>query len=162
MKVRQKELFNIIIIFFVGGGALILGVWGVVEWDRKSYLGPAKIESLLRLKSRSARGASRHPAFMDLVLIKGIRKRGESKISFCYPRSVSASPQTYRERGGVIWCMWSICRWLSQWWLVFVLLGIDATLVDGCGVWEYLQSLSELKWGRRVSPRFHLLVLCLV
>ena len=22
-------------------------------------------------------------------------------------------------RGGVITCVWSVCRWLSQWWLVF-------------------------------------------
>ena len=27
--------------------------------------------------------------------------------------------------------MWSACRWLSQCWLVFVLLGVDATLSDG-------------------------------
>ena len=31
----------------------------------------------------------------------------------------------------------SVCR-LSQWWLVFVLLGVDATLGDGCEIWENL------------------------
>ena len=25
-------------------------------------------------------------------------------------------------------------RRLSQWWLVFVLLGVDAALSDGCGI----------------------------
>ena len=31
----------------------------------------------------------------------GIRKGDESKISFCYPKGLRASPHTYRERGGV-------------------------------------------------------------
>ena len=29
--------------------------------------------------------------------------------------------------------MWSVCRRLSQWWLVFILFGVDATLSDGVG-----------------------------
>ena len=33
---------------------------------------------------------------MALVLIKEIRRGGESKISFCYIRGLRASPQTYR------------------------------------------------------------------
>ena len=49
-----------------------------------------------------ARGASCHPAFIVLVLIKGIRRRGESKIYFCYPRGLRASPQTYHKRDGMI------------------------------------------------------------
>ena len=57
---------------------------------------------LFRLKSRSAWGASRHPAFMVLVLIKRMTSRGEFKISFCYPKGLRASPQTYCERGDVI------------------------------------------------------------
>ena len=79
-------------------------------------------------------------------LIKGIRRGGESKISFCYPRGLRASPQTYHEQGRVIYCIWSICRWLSEWWLIFVLLGIDATLGDGCGIWEHLHSFR--KWNK--------------
>ena len=31
--------------------------------------------------------------------------------------------------------MWSVCR-LSQWWLVFILLGVDAAVGDGCMIWE--------------------------
>ena len=46
---------------------------------------------LLRLKFQSARGASRHPAFMVLMMIKRVRRTRESKISFCYPRSLRAS-----------------------------------------------------------------------
>ena len=41
---------------------------------------------LLWLKSSSTRGASRHPAFMVLLMIKGISGRSESKISFCWSR----------------------------------------------------------------------------
>ena len=33
-----------------------------------------------------------------------------------------AFPQTYRERDRTILCVWSICRYLSHWWLVFVVL----------------------------------------
>ena len=73
-----------------------------MQRDRKSYLGPAKIKPLLRPKSLSVMGVSRHPAFIVLVLIKGIRKRGECKISFCYPSGLRASPQIYRDGGGVI------------------------------------------------------------
>ena len=45
-----------------------------------------------------------------------------------YPRGLIGSLQTYRERGGIIYSACSVCQWLSQWWLVFVLLGVDATL----------------------------------
>ena len=34
---------------------------------------------------------------------------------------------------------------LSQWWLVFVLLGVGATLGDGCGIWEHLHNFGEVK-----------------
>ena len=40
--------------------------------------------------------------------------------------------------------MWSAIRWLSPWWLVFVLSGFDATLGDG-GIREYLHSFREVK-----------------
>ena len=97
---RQKVFFCQLL-FCVD--AFIVGGLGGMEWNRRSYLGPTEIESclLLRLKSQSARGASRHLVFMLLVLIKGIRREGESKISFS-PRSLRHSPQTYHERGGLI------------------------------------------------------------
>ena len=47
-------------------------------------------------------GASHDPAFIVLVLIKGMRKGGESKIFFCYLRDLRAFPQVYREPGGII------------------------------------------------------------
>ena len=37
--------------------------------------------------------------FLFLVLLKGMKKGGESNISLCYRR---ASSQSFRERGGVI------------------------------------------------------------
>ena len=77
---------------------------------------------LLRLKSRTAWGAFHRPAFMVWCWSREREGLGESKILFCYPRGLRASPQIYRGRGGLIYCVWSICRWLSQWWLVFVLL----------------------------------------
>ena len=43
----------------------------------------------------------------------GMRKGDESKISFCYLRSLRASLQAYPKQGGIILC---VC---SQWWLVF-------------------------------------------
>ena len=42
-------------------------------------------------------GASHDPAFIVLVLIKGMRKGGESKIFFCCLRDLRAFPQVYRE-----------------------------------------------------------------
>ena len=32
----------------------------------------------------------------------GMKKGGEFKISFCHPRGLRASTQTYREQGGMI------------------------------------------------------------
>ena len=86
----------------------------MVEWGIKSYLGPAETKSFVTA-SASARGAACNPPFIDLALATGIRMGADSKISFCYPRDLRASPQTYRERDGVIYCGWSICRWLSHW-----------------------------------------------
>ena len=57
---------------------------------------------LLWLKSQTVRGASGHPAFMILVLIKGMRRGDESKILFCHPRSLRAFLQTYYKWGGLI------------------------------------------------------------
>ena len=42
--------------------------------------------------------------FLFLVLIKGMREGGESKISLCYPSSAGASPQLFRERAGFSVC----------------------------------------------------------
>ena len=36
-----------------------------------------------------------------LVLIRGMREGGESKIFLCYPRGLGTSHQSFRERGGV-------------------------------------------------------------
>ena len=69
----------------------------------------------------------------------------ESKICFCYPRGLRASPQIKHERCGVIQFVWRVYK-LSQWWLVFVLLGVDATLGDGCGIWEQLHSFRKMKY----------------
>ena len=40
-----------------------------------------------------------------MVLIKGMRKGGESKISLCYPSGSEASRQYFCEQGGVF----SVC-----------------------------------------------------
>ena len=93
---------------------------------------------LLWLKTWSVRGASHHSVFMILVLVKGMKRGGEFKIAFCYLRGLGASPQT---NGG----------WLLYWSLI---------LSNGGGIWELTVSR---KWNDDVfSPRFHLLVLCLV
>ena len=39
----------------------------------------------------------------------------------------------------------SIVKDLSQLWLLFVLLGIDATLGDGCRIWEHLLNFKDVK-----------------
>ena len=42
----------------------------------------------------------------------------------------------------------SVCRWLRQWWLLFVLLEVDATLCDGCRIWEHFLSFWEMNLSR--------------
>ena len=37
---------------------------------------------------------------------------------------------------------------VKNWWLVFVLLAVNATLEEECGIWEHLHSFRELKWDR--------------
>ena len=98
---------------------------------------------------------------MFLLLIKGIREGSESKISLCYPKGLGDFPQFFRERGGVILCVcvcvcvcvWRFCGWLSQWWLIFVLLDVDATHVMGVtfenacvvsGKWNVSRIISRL------------------
>ena len=46
------------------------------------------------------------------------------------------------ERNGLTQCVWSVCRWLNGGWF---LLGFDATLEAGCGFWEHLHNLREVK-----------------
>ena len=36
-----------------------------------------------------------------LVLIRGMREGGESKIFLCYPRDLGTSRQSFRDQGGV-------------------------------------------------------------
>ena len=47
---------------------------------------------------------------------------------------------------------------VKQWWLVFVLLGDDASLGDKCKIWEHLPSFMEVKWGQGVNQRLNLLL----
>ena len=68
-----------------------------------------------------------------------MRERDESKISLFYSRGLGPSP------GGIILCVWSVCRWLSEWRLVFVLFEVGATQGDGCGVWEHFHRFKEMK-----------------
>ena len=100
---------------------------------------------LLWLKSQSTREESHHATFMGICptishnkvgfifLFLVLIKWNEREVS--HPRGLRASTQTYHEQGGIIYCVWSVCGRLSQWWLVFVLLGFDATLSNGCGIW---------------------------
>ena len=86
---------------------------------------------------------------MFLVLIRWNEKK--CKIFFCHPRGLTAFTQTYR--AGVIYA-WSVCRWLSQWWLVFVFLGFDATEWWGVG-FDNTYTVSG-KWNRsKVIPRLY-------
>ena len=76
----------------------------MVEWARKSQL---KSNLLLIASAKFPERERNHLAiellwFMVLVLIKGMKRGGGSKVSLCHSRGLRASPQTYRERGGVI------------------------------------------------------------
>ena len=42
-----SDVVNFLLKTNVGGDVLVVSVWMVVAWSRKSYLGPAKITSLL-------------------------------------------------------------------------------------------------------------------
>ena len=45
-----------------------------------------------------------------------------------------------------------------------IILVLQANRLTKCpsGIWKPLQNFREVKWGREVSPKFHLLVLCFV
>ena len=62
------------------------------------------------LNEMRALGESKVLNFLFLVLIKGMEKRGESKISLCFSRSLGASLQSLHKRGGIIWYAWSVCK----------------------------------------------------
>ena len=72
---------------------------------------------------------------------------GGFKISTCYSRGLSAFLQFYQERGGGIWCLWSVCRWLNQWCLVFCSIGSRCH----SGWWEWnlgrLAQFQSLNFG---------------
>ena len=94
------------------------------------------------------------------VVIKSCRGRNFQKMQFGSPL-----PPHKKNPKNAIWqlphplfppiIIHSTFKWLSQWWLVFVLLWIDAVPGDGCGIWKYLHNFR--RWGElgRVSPRFH-------
>ena len=70
-----------------------------MEWGEKSYLGPAEIESFVycfRKNLGESKGSSRRLAFMVLVLIKGVRRRGQLSFPFVTQGGLRASPLTYR------------------------------------------------------------------
>ena len=52
------------------------------------------------------------------------------------------------------WMVVAFCSVLFEWWLVFVLLEVDTTLCDGCGIWKYLRSF----WIMNLARVF--LILC--
>ena len=65
---------------------------------------------LVQLKETSREDESKVLSFYFWSQSGGMRKGGKSKISFCHPRGLRASTQTYHERGGVIQCRQSFCR----------------------------------------------------
>ena len=59
-------------------------------------------------------------------------------------------PVTYYELDGIIWCVWSVCRWLSQWWF----WGLMLLRVMGVG-FDNICTVSR-KWNfSRVIPRLY-------
>ena len=77
----------------------------MIGWISKSYLGPAEIATFVYFFSLNPGERGEHLAigfFMFLVLIKGMRRGGESKIPIYCPRGLRAFLQIYRERGSVI------------------------------------------------------------
>ena len=94
-KTDEEEAETIILLIFV--------MWGCFnfQWVKGGGVGQKMLFRaswncifclLLLLKSWSVRGASHHSAFIVLELIKGTSRRCESKIFFCYPRGLTASP----------------------------------------------------------------------
>ena len=50
-----------------------------------------------------------------------MREGAESKFPLL-PQRFGSFQESFWVQDGLIKCVWSVCRWLSQWWLVFVLL----------------------------------------
>ena len=63
---------------------------------------------LVQLKEARMLGESKSLSFCFWCLSDGMRKGGEAKISFCHSRVSRISTQTFRERGGIIQCVWSV------------------------------------------------------
>ena len=61
-------------------GTLTVGGWGVVDWDRKSYLGPAEIASF---SSRNFSRSNKHETFWHVV------STGYFNVSFSWAIAVS-------------------------------------------------------------------------
>ena len=57
---------------------------------------------LVQLNETKRLGESKISCFCFQCSSSGMRKRVESKISFCHSRDLRASTQTYRKRGGVL------------------------------------------------------------
>ena len=88
----ERKYFHVNFCF---GGVLIVGEWEVVGWWQKVLFRASWNRIfclLLLLKSWSLRGASHHPVFMVLMLIKGIKRGGESNISFGFLREFESYP----------------------------------------------------------------------
>ena len=102
MKGRQKALFSE---FFFCVDDLIVGSWGVVEWGRKSYLGPAEIESFVYCFRKNPEEQGEHLAAQPLWFCCWSRELGgevSPRFPFVTQGGLRASPQTYRKWGSVI------------------------------------------------------------
>ena len=73
-------------------------------------------------------GESKVLSFSLSSVKEGNEEVGWVSDSLQYPQAWKASPQTFRKQGGLIYPVRSFCKWLSQWWVIFILLGVDATL----------------------------------
>ena len=108
-----------------------------------------------------------------LVLIKGMREKGESKISLCYPRGWGAFPQFYLVKGSIIKCVMikptvvAFCpiggRCYSGWWEwdLRTLWQFQGSEIQGCSktLWMGIQDcfgtppiLIELRVPNRGTP----------
>ena len=72
-----------------------------------------------------------------------MRQEGKSNICFFYPRGLSASP--ILEQGDVFSPCWVFVDNWANGGRLFVLLEVDATLGDGCGIWKHLCSFWDIK-----------------
>ena len=135
MRERQKALFCWLL--FCGGVSI-----GVVEWSRNSHLGPAETESFVYWFSENPAVQGEHLAIQLLWFWCWSRKRGEVSPRFFVREleSLGTSPQTYRERGGVIWRVLNISKWLNKgggflfYWGLMLLWETSAEFENTCTV----------------------------